>query len=149
MENYYDILGVPHKASIEEIKIAFRKLAILYHPDKNPETKDLFVKILQAYEVLSNPILKEKYDKSMYHTHQTYTAPTQKEKRDKWEVTAQDEKRRQYYKEYFEKLKKEYQKEKQKYEQTNTPYHEWKYWIIAILICATIFLITTINYSKK
>ena len=64
-EDYYEILGVSKSASSSEIKKAYRKKAIEYHPDKNPDDKTAesnFKKAAEAYEVLSDPDKKSRYD---------------------------------------------------------------------------------------
>ena len=65
MANYYDILGVGKSSNDKEIKQAYRDLARKYHPDVNPgdkQAEEKFKKINEAYEVLSNPESKKKYD---------------------------------------------------------------------------------------
>jgi curved DNA-binding protein CbpA len=63
--NYYKILGVSKNASQEEIKKGYRKLAVKYHPDKNPdvkETENRFKEINEAYQVLKDPEKRKKYN---------------------------------------------------------------------------------------
>jgi curved DNA-binding protein len=64
-KDYYKILGVERNASDAEIKSSFRKLALQYHPDRNPGNKDAeekFKEINEAYEVLSDPQKRERYE---------------------------------------------------------------------------------------
>ena len=65
-EDYYEILGVDKNATAAEIKKAYRKKALQYHPDKNPgdaNAEAMFKKSAEAYEVLSNPDKKARYDR--------------------------------------------------------------------------------------
>ena len=63
--NHYQVLGISRNADKNQIKQSFRKLALLFHPDKNTEegAEQKFKEILEAYEVLVDDKKKEDYDK--------------------------------------------------------------------------------------
>ncbi len=64
--DYYDILGISRNATLAEIKKAYRKMALKYHPDKNPDNKEAeerFKEAAEAYEVLSNEEKRSRYDR--------------------------------------------------------------------------------------
>ena len=70
-KDYYEILGVSKDADAKEIKKAYRKLAMKYHPDKNknnPEAEAKFKEITVAYDVLSDPEKRKKYDRMGHET---------------------------------------------------------------------------------
>src|SRR6516225_1194542 len=63
--DYYEILGVQRSASVDDIKKSYRKLAVQFHPDKNPGDKaaeEKFKELSEAYEVLADPQKRQMYD---------------------------------------------------------------------------------------
>src|SRR5512135_1233071 len=64
-QDYYQILGVERNASQDEVKKAYRKLALQYHPDRNPgnkEAEENFKEAAEAYEVLGDPEKRQRYN---------------------------------------------------------------------------------------
>lgn len=142
MVNYYEILGVSNDASLAEVKAAFRTLAKVYHPDKNPNEKELFARILKAYETLSDPALKSTYDyKLNYFLAQVKTDVTAAEKKSEktWRFDEKEMKRRQYYNDYIKKhsAKNEVTADIEK----KVNYNEFKYIMLATPIAVLLFLL--------
>ena len=68
MENYYKVLDLDNSAQLQDIKKAYKRLALKWHPDRNksPEAEEMFKKIAEAYEILSDPdMAKELSEKSI------------------------------------------------------------------------------------
>ena len=71
VRGYREFLGVSSKATLDEIKKAYKRLALLYHPDRNPGTKEQFHKVTEAYETLidsknTEKLNREYLDKKLY-----------------------------------------------------------------------------------
>jgi len=60
--DYYEVLGISKNASEDEVKKAFRKLAVKYHPDKEGGSEEKFKEINEAYEVLKDKQKRQRYD---------------------------------------------------------------------------------------
>src|SRR5207248_11802893 len=64
--DYYEVLGIQREATVDDIKKAFRRLAVKYHPDKNPNdstSEERFKEAAEAYEVLSDQEKRARYDR--------------------------------------------------------------------------------------
>ncbi|MBA3680107.1 MAG: J domain-containing protein [Bacteroidetes bacterium] len=143
MANYYEILGVHSGASFAEIRSAFRRLAKIYHPDKNPLGKEQFAVILKAYETLSDPQLKSTYDYKLNYNRaitQTSSSNSKNSGTKTWSFDEKELKRRKYYEEHIKK----YAKTKETYKQETEGkkhYNEFKYILFATPIAVALFLL--------
>lgn len=73
-KDYYELLGITKSATLDDIKAAYRKLALKYHPDRNPGDKsseEKFKEVSEAYQVLSDPQKRSQYDQ-FGHTAQDF-----------------------------------------------------------------------------
>lgn len=88
-DDYYGILGVSYECNDKQIKSAFRKLALQYHPDHNssPEAKQKFRKILEAYEVLKDPQKRAAYNQFYHETFKDHhkTSEMSRNKENGWQ----------------------------------------------------------------
>lgn len=74
MVNYYQLLEVSPHATPEQIKTAYKRKALRFHPDKNPDTEELFKEINNAYQVLSDTEARNRYDISLEYQDNVHTA---------------------------------------------------------------------------
>jgi hypothetical protein len=149
MQSYYDILGVSESASSAQIKSAFRHLAKLYHPDKNPQGKEQFGKILKAYEVLIDLSSRKQYDlKLKQGITENFTAKKNNSGQKEWGFSEEEVKRRQYYKEHY---KKEYERYRKQTIVTKKNYNEYKYILFAapLAVGLLMFIINTYEESTS
>ncbi|MGZ3883276.1 MAG: J domain-containing protein [Bacteroidia bacterium] len=147
MQSYYDILGIPVTAGNNEIKAAFRRLAKLYHPDKNPHGKEHFEKVLIAYEVLIDSSRRRQYDLKLKHGRTMHTSAKATAKKKEWNFNEEDLKRRQYYKENY---KKEYQRAQFKSHvyPEKAVYNEYKYILFAAPLAVALLMFVINSYDR-
>ncbi len=153
MTDYYSILGLTKNATEIEIKSAFRKLAKIYHPDKNPNdpnAKHLFALILKAYDTLINPDSRRRYD---YASNKSFTAAknysqafdSKKRGQKEWNITEEEIKRREYYKKHYQQVK--YQSVKQS--KQTSGYSDYKYILYATPIAVGLFMLIISLFSHE
>ncbi len=153
--DYYAILGITKSANPTDIKNAFRKLAKVYHPDKNPNdanAKQLFEQVLMAYTILSNIQSKKRYDDTLAYnnSHQntkqksSSQSHTRKAGQKEWTTSEEDLKRRDYFKQH-------YQQKKQRVYQTTieakNQYSDYKniLYAVPIAVALLMFIVSFFN----
>lgn len=119
ISDYYQLLGVDRSATTKEIKSAYKKLALKYHPDKNPgdvTAFDRFVEIGKAYEVLCDPERRPRHDAERRPTHEAKRTPTH----------SQRPKQSQQTRRQSQQKRKQSQKTRKQSQQTRKQYHGQK-----------------------
>ncbi|MFN8115880.1 MAG: DnaJ domain-containing protein [Bacteroidia bacterium] len=151
MADYYSILGLTKNATDIEIKAAFRRLAKIYHPDKNPDpnARQLFERILKAYDTLINPHTRRRYDSLGATTaqpkqRQHHTNPKNRGQKE-WSTDEEDLKRREYYKQHYHQAK---YKAANVVEQKNT-YSDYKYVLFATPIAVGLLMVIVSLFSSE
>lgn len=141
--NLYDILGVKRYASIDEVKYAFRRLAVQFHPDKNPgnpAVEEKFKQMVAAYNVLSDEEKKRNYDLRLsgFYTYKKTSAAEKQETEEELKA-----KRREQVRQMRQKLKEKEEKEiNEAYAEAKRkiPY-KWRYTIVIVGTLAALFFI--------
>ncbi|XP_055685225.1 dnaJ homolog subfamily C member 30, mitochondrial [Lutzomyia longipalpis] len=105
-KNHYDVLGLTPKATQNDIKAAYYKLSMMYHPDKNKGSEEAATKfrdITAAYEVLGTFRLRKLYDKGILHTARGAPGAQEAEFKSPTEVRPEDDAQTKFYKSRFKK----------------------------------------------
>ncbi len=144
MKDYYYILGIDKTATTEQIKHAYRKLSLKFHPDKNDGDKffeDRFKQIQEAYETLSNPDKRKTYDSS--NSYSKFNHASDAEEQLKKEFEKELNKRKKEFEEEIIKKDKKHREEvenlKQRKNRKNSIRSKYWYTISAILIVGITF----------
>lgn len=119
MKNYYKILGIGMEASQMDVKKAFRKLALKYHPDRNKEANaaQKFIEVTEGYEVLRDQVKRAEYDK-------IYRAYFLRTEQDRGNFEQEQEKQTEYkYSEYYQEW--EYFGRQKAQEYSSIPFEEF------------------------
>ena len=146
-EDFYQILQIQATATHAQIKAAYRRLAKIYHPDKNPFSEEKFKQLKEAYETLIDPAQRKKYDlKRNYNISletNTVKQPQQPKKQKDYTFTEKDLKYRSYYQDHYKTKKQEL---------TSTPpqksnYKELTYILVSIPIAIALLILLVRLYE--
>ena|GEM_PF-747847 len=144
--DYYQILQISPTATNAEIKTAYRKLAKLFHPDKNPGAEEKFKLIKEAYETLINTARRNKYDLKRNYGIAFQTPKTEPVKKQKtYTFNEPDLKHRQYYQTHYKTKTTDYTSQKPVGVKTN--YKELTYILISIPAAIALLLILVNIYQ--
>lgn len=149
MADYYSILGVSKTANDIEIKAAFRRLAMIYHPDKNPNNPDarlVFENVLKAYNTLIHPSSRRRYDQRTGDSnHISKTQHNKRKTQKEWTFTEEEMQRRQYYEKYY----KAKQQEKARQQAPPPKAHsDYKYVLFATPIAVGLLMLIISMFTK-
>lgn len=144
--DYYKILQISPTATHAEIKAAYRRLAKLFHPDKNPGAEEKFKIIKEAYETLIDSARRSKYDLKRNYNIAFQTPKTEPVKKQKtYTFNEQELKHRQYYQTHYKTKTATYASHKAP--STKTNYKELTYILISIPAAVALLLILVNIYQ--
>jgi curved DNA-binding protein CbpA len=150
MADYYSILGVSKTANDIEIKAAFRRLVMIYHPDKNPnnpDAKQVFENVLKAYNTLIHPSSRRRYDQrgSDSYTHISKTQHNKRKTQKEWTFTEEELQRRQYYEKHY----KAKQQERSKQQPPPAKAHsDYKYVLFATPVAVALLMLVISMFTE-
>jgi hypothetical protein len=144
MKNHYETLQISTNASLQEIKLAYKKLAWKYHPDQNlhnpQEAEEIFKKINEAYHVLSNPERKQWYDLQI--GLRTEVSPLYHYQRYQREQESIKETKKAFFQEFIKRYTAEKQAQKAEVQETVKKAHLW----IGSFFAVFVIFVVIINF---
>ena len=127
--NYYEILGVSHNASIEEIKKKYRELSLKFHPDKTNSSlaSEMMKKINEAYETLSDEQKRRNYDQGKSKTSKSHKSTSEKKSTKSVWKSQLKEMAKNLHKLWLKYLEMQRQNQARNSRRTNSEYHSSHY----------------------
>lgn len=150
LPDYYEILQVPATATSAEIKTAYRRLAKIFHPDKNagsPAAEEKFKQVKEAYETLINPLRRRKYDEKRNRSLTTSSGSLQKKQtgRKNYNFSEEEAKRRKYYQQHYGKTTTRKQPVPEKEKSFSK---ELKYILVSVPLAVALLLLIIRLYER-